>query len=525
MAISGTISQDIKYPMVGDVVSMRVEGLTAGNRVRWRVTAAPNTSAAELWVDDELPENWLDAAPHDGCRFAPDVDGAYTLEAVEEICISYIPHYDGDGSTSLHPIEEWSTVTTETEIVYVGMAMKRTIGLAPHTAILRAWAHRGGSTDGVLTWWADRNRCPVITNPSSDIARVAMEGTELLAQLARIGGYGYTEQVDVVGVAGPSEFIYSPYSLHYLLLVAFNKHIGYTTNGIHGAADAANLMGAVAVPTDDATFIAYVNTFCTKYNTHIGLGAATHPHGADVTNVITSGAAATVVAAMNRLVELRADFGNHRVLHTTTGHNTPGDAIAASRMPHWSAPATTEWNTTIAAYLASCVAAYDHHLGELGSGAAYHAAADSDNTIETLTAFDQASLMTAVNDMAKCVSAHTQNMDSTTNTKASPAYHAIKDHGGNLAAVPRATDWASTVALLEKTAQTYVRHIDSDSGVGVWHGGSGHANGGDAFVQMYGAGLVNKLFLDALGSATLGGSGTALNSVKSMLTFGGFGKA
>lgn len=523
MPISGTIAQDTKYPFVGDVVSTRVSGLTQANRVRWRVVSAPVTSGVKLWVDDEKPEAWLDPAPQNGCRFAPDEAGVYELEAVEEECTSFIPHFDGDGSTTQHPVEEWVEVTTETLTVYVGQPVRRTLGVGVHTAVLNAWVHARTAvpTGGALTYRGSRNHAMIVSKPSSDAASFALATTEIKAELARNGAKGYAGAEDLISIAPVSSMTQADYTA-----IAFNTHCGLTTNGSHGTADVTNGMGAVALPTDDASFIAYMNTWRTKYLAHIATAGTTHPAGADVTNAC-SAAAATFAGALVLFASIIGKYELHRVLHTASGHNTPGDGVAASRMPHYTLgsvsnpTAPTSFNSTVLAYLVLCVAAYDNHLSETGSGAGYHAAADTHNTIDAKTPTDLAEFIEYVNNLASNISAHTQNINVLTNEPPVAVYHTVKDRGGNLSSVPRARDWQSACSLLEKTMQIFARHIDTG---GAWHGGSSD-NPGVTYVQMFGVSLINKLFMDAVHAEDLGAPENTIAAVPELLTHGGFGKA
>jgi len=520
MAISGKILQTALYPFIDEVITVWVVGLAEGNRVRWRMLSVPGDSVIPVWVEDELPEKWLLGASQNGCAFTPVTDGQFVLEAVEETSTSYIPHFDGDGSETAHPIEEWAVVATEQYSIFAGRAVSKQLGAPPHTATLLGWVHASSAiTQGMLTYYADRNLAPVITDPSTDIANLASHAADVRAELVRIGGEGYTEHNDLIVCDGVTGVFQSPFTLVLALAYAYNIHIALGTNGAHKAVDAVNTMAAVPLPTSSATFISFVNTFRTTYTAHIGTGPTIHLNGADTLNVLAGGAAADYATAVVRLNDLREKYEQHRITHSLLAHSTPGDGRVTSRADRFPL-VSSAYNAAALAYVTALRDNYESHLVTLGTGSGYHATADSDNGVYAVGPQDLSGLIFYANEFADKLSSHTQNIDSSTHQPAASSYHDRPDYGGNLQLVPRAYDWSSAVALIDKIAQTFLRHID-DANSTAWHNGS-YANPGIAWVQLFGANLLNKYFMDATVSSELGSPPNELTAVQSVLTIGGF---
>jgi len=71
MAISGTISQDKRFPVFGETLAVRARGVTLGNRVRFRLTARPETSTLPLYSAGHPLDGWY--------RFIEESPTAWTM--------------------------------------------------------------------------------------------------------------------------------------------------------------------------------------------------------------------------------------------------------------------------------------------------------------------------------------------------------------------------------------------------------------------------------------------------------------
>jgi hypothetical protein len=511
MSISGTIRQDRKYPMIGDGVTLAVDGLTAGHRVRWRVLSAPALSTVELYEAQIPNSGYLPPKPCNGTLLQPDTHGEYVLEAVEESFVSHIPHFSNDPTNAL---EEWTETATESYSVYVGSRVTRSLGVGADRVTLEAFAHDAGASDGVLTYWCDRNRCPKLIDPTSDRAKLAMAMANVTDAIAYYGGKGYVGTADMI--VAETDFLMVPSTLLGLIVGGFNLHIAYTANNVHGAADAANVMTAVAAPTDLATLITYLNTLRTKYIAHIGLGVATHPGGADATNTLSIGACSTLATAISLYNDIRSKYGLHRIRYSplfATGHSLPGDAILASRETWQLAPSTSTLATMITKAVA-LAAAWDSHLAKVVISAAYHANADTDNEMTTRTPISDPDLIALVNECATKLEAHAANVVWSTNVAAAAGYHAVVDSGCKVPT--RATDKASAIEVLDYLLWAYVHHVDH---AGDWHGG---LNAGRAYAQGLGVTLIHKYLLDKLQGYETTAPANILEAVDNMVRLGGF---
>jgi len=522
MAVSFTLSQDLVYPMTGEVVTLRARNGTAGNRIRWRLASKPADSSLVVYsAQDSGP--WLGGKQDNFAELAPDTHGTYVLTAVEETFDSDIPHFHGQGSASLNPVEHWTVATTEDYTVYVGLEVERRIGVAPHQATVKAWLTASGpATEGVLTAWFDPGRAPRIHSPTTDVANAAMGASEVVAHLARIGGAGYTGSSDLVVADGTgSGFLYSPFTILALLELHFNSHRVNTTNAIHGAADAADKIG-LALPTTEALLITYCNTFRTNYGVHITKGGPTHPTGADLTNVLAAAAAADLAGCVTLLQDIKAKYSAHRVLHVGSGHSDPGDG--RNRESPWILATGSDLDTTCA-YAFAFGTVWDAHMDALGPGAAYHALSDTFNTVGGYNATTLEDLIAKANMFADMLGSHCTNIRSDTMVEA--VFHTNPDHGGDMSTVPRASDWTSAVELIDTCARIFARHMDDDRS-DTWHpaaAGTPDVNAGTWYTQLYGVSYLNQVYQDAVASSTLGSPGNSIAAINNVLTWGGFTKA
>lgn len=471
MAISGTIRKDIVYPMLGDAVTVAVDALTAGNRVRWRVKSAPRLSKVTVYDARKPNDGYLPSKPSNGGLLTPDTHGEYVLTAVEQSFQSHIPHFSNDPTNAL---EEWAETATEDYSVYVGTRMVKTFGDGQNSVELVAHVIATSSvSQGPVSYWYDPDMAPVLQNPSTPQAASAMAATSVQDVIDFYGGKGFVGHEDIVT---SSSFAESPYALLGRLIAGFNLHCGYTTNAVHGAADAANVMSAVAAPTDLATLCSYLITFTTKLQTHALLAAPTHPNGASAIT-ITSDVPTDLSTAVKRLIELRNDYYlNHRTVHTSLLHSSPGDGVPANR-EFWQQPL---WSDTpldeAIAYAVALADAYDGHLGTTTVSAAYHAAADTDNVLDFSPPLSITDLIVQVNAFADALESHAANLIWTTRLPPGSAYHAKVDAGCKVAT--RASDAKTAVDTLYHALWAYMHHVDVN---GAWHGGS-VANGGVGWV-------------------------------------------
>jgi len=517
VSITGTIRQDRTYPMVGDAVTLAVDGVPRGSRVRWRVLSAPLLSAVEVYDAQTPNTGYLPPKPCNGALLVPDTHGTYVLEAVEESFASHIPHYSNDPTNAL---EEWTETATEEYTVYAGQRAKRTFGEGQHTVELVTHVIAKSGSQGVLTYWHDRDRAPVLQNPSSDEAASAMAASSVREVMEFYGGKGFPYTDDLIAVNGT--FCQSPFVLIGLLSSGLNLHRTYTTNAVHGSADAANLMGAVAVPTDLAGLCTYANTFETNITAHAALGATVHPNGADTAFSMSSASATTLSTAILKIREIAREYALHRVRGgelTPTVHSSPGDSIPNNRGPWWVLPLSATVAQAIS-YVIELATAYDEHCGTTTVVAAYHNAADADNEVLERTPTTWPDLISQVNTFADYLEAHATNIVGSTRVAAATHYHgtvgtACPDHGCKIPI--RASDKATAVQTVDLCLWAFLHHVDRDE---QWHGG---LNAGAAHVRTSGA--TNRLqleFMRRLSGESIGVPPNLLTAVEDIVKYGGF---
>jgi hypothetical protein len=123
------------------------------------------------------------------------------------------------------------------------------------------------------------------------------------------------------------------------------------------------------------------------------------------------------------------------------------------------------------------------------------------------------------------VNAHVSNIKLSDLSSAS--YHYLADLTNALDKVPRASNEAEAIALVDAIATSFLRHVDLQ---GPWHGGeSGSpsgcvANAGEAWTRLWGVTKLNYDFSVAARAADLGAPANGLTSQRQLITIGGFAK-
>ena len=498
-----TLSQDLQYPIYGELVTLRADEVPAARRVRWRVTGVPPQSGIEpydertnkVYLRQTGNGNYALLSMPDGSPV--DADGIYNLEAVEEEFTSHIPHFDGDGSATLNPLEEWTEVSATAYDVYVGREMQVKLGFDPDVAYLHF--HVIGETAslyGVQTEWSNELRCPVIEDPATERAKLAASSSTIAAIVAQLGGEGYIDDGWVARqdyLSGLAYFGSNPNTEIALLVDYYNQHIAATTNDVHGAADLVNVV-AGADPVDLATLIARITAMQTAYDAHVTLAAPTHPSGADIGNLIGALAPATLAQCITGLNTIRAKYYAHRRA-TATGHSTPGDGTEDSREPVYPLSSYATLSDAITRFIA-LRDAYHNHLNMVAISAAYHAAADADNTVVSSTPVSDAQLIAKVNELATCLRAHMANWDSVNNAPPAVDYHASKDQNySTFENAGKAHDRSSAISLLHRCMWAFFNHIDTYNG----HGGS-PPNGGRWYYLQSDLWYLHRVFVNEVTS-------------------------
>lgn len=457
MTISGTITQNIAFPLVGEAVVISVSGTPNTRRVRWKVSTAPQQSTVDL-------DTWLKPAPSNGCQFIPDMHGMYELLAVEETYQSHIPHFESDPTNAL---EEWIETDSQTYSVYCGVRMSRTIGHGEHTATLEVTAHKG-TFDGILTRIAREDSRVSITSPSSETARNAIATQKVQDTLSLFGASGYE---GVQSTLNRTRVVKSSVALLGSLETAFNNHCERVGSGVHSDVF-AHLMSSVATPTTLAGLLDYTSILRQHYTNH--LSSPYHPHGPDTTHGLTSSVPSSLDEAVQLLDEMAYKLNMHRGLHTTSGHYSHGDGTAESESPVKQLFATSLCTSTAVCLRLACQFAkalgdtFDAHtqLAYLPMTSGYHASADADNTLTYYGVLDSSSagICKRANTFADKLVAHATNINSTTGEAG--AYHSRVDVG--CAVDFRATDTPSAIKLIEFLAYMFWHHVSSPNGS--WHG-------------------------------------------------------
>lgn len=555
MAISGTISQDKRFPIYGETLALRARGCTLGNRVRFRIIARPDSSGMAIYTATHPGQGWLrfiqESATDWAAKLNADTDGRFTIEAVEESYDGSPPHFEGD---DVNTTDDWSEVTTESFYVYIGRVMERVIGHPPDTCILRATAvevsaaAQAGPDDnyrvGVITWKWDQTKAPMLIHPTTEKARAALENSTLRTRLQALGGENYDLRWNLYPAQGSKttytpavvsdpggDFLDTTQLVLYYTIAAFNIHRVEVSSRVHLLADTTHALSST--PTSYATLLSFCSSFESLYGAHVA-DTEHHTIADAVYNLpaVPYGSPASTAEVIENLVYYQEQYEGHRLnvtgrVHGDVGDDSNGDGFRSSRLLHIFQPATSATVASACVFAAAIKAAYNNHISVTASTTTYHVGADTTNIITTgdtrilqYVSCGVDSIVRLANRFHAVLDAHFQNYKYTTGSAS--AWHSAKDHGSALTNVPLSTDWKSAVSLIDRLYWSFIRHIDHSQGA-YWHG---NTNPGSTFVQTMGVTWLSKLYLDAcVGGEAATADDDEIEAVKRMSMYGGFERA
>lgn len=531
MAIS-SVSVSPRYAFPSDVVSLHAV-ITVGNRCRFQLTAKPLLSNLDLY--DASKANWLTSKGALDGEFTPDVDGVFTVTAVEETVIANPKHYSTHGSVGGSiGVETITTVGTQAVSVLVGAVLTRAIGITPDTMLITTHAHcakHAGfapSTYGVLTYYADQSRCAQLSEPTTDRARIAMQDATVATNLAAIGGSisataysGTSDAIDFTSVIDPTPLA----SIGWLISV-FNQHVVPTPLECHHLTDVANTITAgAAVVGNLATLIALLDDLLATINAHMATFGGVHNDADTLYTMPWSalGGGASLAQAIARAAAMAPYVQGHfkytiMALDTTAHvHHGAGDYLD----PLITTIATDD--TTACAVANDMATKYElHRLIDVVT-AGYHAiAGGSDSLFQGDRPRTMAQLPAAVNELMAAFQDHCLNVEHTTGTPT--VYHTELDYGGRTDDLPRAAagDIQTALNLYEMLLPRIMAHFAL--------GGSTHAVAVDVansawYRQNRGVGKITEAFQAAMQTASPTVPAGENNAVAWMTMIGGFKKA
>lgn len=494
MSISGTITQDKRFPIAGERVAVRASDVTYGRRVRWRLVDKPARSALPKYTPEYPSIGWITTREDNATRytalFDPDTDGVYTLEAVEESHDGEPKHFYNDDSNAS---DDWTEEETEEYVIYVGAVMFKELRIGEHSCRLRVVsaeestaaqsAHSETYRRGVISYHWDRSNCPKLVDPSTDAMRRAIESDSVVSYMKLLGGEGYT---------GSRNLIYAGYKTLTLItesdgllpatitsdnrrvlrsvIESFNDHTEYGSGGSAAAVHtiAGNGVITSTAGTTTASLSTLINEMVSDHNAHIG-SAALHPGGADATNTIVAGTAGTLASCCSRLIECYSSFRDHAKSNTRAGgyHAPPGDYRPITRIEHTSYIATSSTLASAITYAESVKDAMNAHFTCAVSTSAYHYSYDPDNTLSGALTIallsstdDDAIYIKLANKIYARIKAHFENKKHATGSAAT--YHYAPDYSGMLDKLSDAETREQADLITEQCYWALWNHIYGD---------------------------------------------------------------
>jgi hypothetical protein len=506
------VDQDVRWAFAGQTVTLEGDSL-AGNRARFQLTAKPHDSTLELYDADV--ENYLAARGEQRCEITPDVAGTYTIRAVDETVTVNVKHFSNDGgSAQSKGIATATVVGSSSYTLTVGDVLQREFGLAADKVTLTVKVHASSSTSGPLTYHAGSGYLATLTGSTSPVMDMAVRSTGVTRVMNYYGmGSGYT---DTNHILDWSTFTEQPATTLSRIVTGFNKHVLYTTCGVHDVADTTNTMAGTAVPTTVTGLGTYCDTFTTKYNSHLALGAgAAHPNGADITNTCATTTCNTLAKCITRATLLKVKLDAHKI-RVATGHYT-GDNEEEAITP-WYTPNSNDSTSTVITFTHALAHSFDAHLANNGQCNTYHLATGGANNAIARTGTTWDELQELANDAATKFEAHCANRVFDTGSAAT--YHTYVDKSGVLPF--RASDRLTTVQLIDHLLWAYLNH--TVYGSNDWH--ANFDNAGAAYVEPYYAtSRLQLALLDRLNGNDTSTPPNTMTGVNNLINYAAFTKA
>lgn len=544
MAIT-SITADLTLPVAGDTVTFSATatpffcetGIGTANQFRFKLISKPLESSLELF--DDAKENYLVAN-----KFTPDVDGMYTFTCNAEMVSTSVPHFSNDGSTGGYKGLERTTLLATATVYYpVGGTLTRQLGVAPDTCQISVttgrypcivWSTGSPSaipTEGVITDYADATRAPALSDGTTDKAKLAMQAAAVSTALAAIGGDGYTGTSTILSWSSVIDS--DPVATLTYLLLAFNDHVTSTNIATHYGADVTNPIATADCTVGDAT--SQVNLLNDIRTAGIAHYACTSSGGhsvhstADVTNTLPASDLAGGASLADRMARANLlttglmahyKFGAQPVAGTPVTYGYVHPDVGDWQATHSTPDATTE--ATLVARANEIKSVFNAHLGRGQLGVAYHVDSGvlGSQYFEDFPSELGPAFVAAVNKYADLLQAHATNIKATDGT--AETYHTTADWDARTDDLPRATDDAGAIQLLEILHARFFAHVAK--GVNVhdrvvtitrsWWG-----------VAQSGIGLLNGSFVDAVNDAAATVPPTESEATTKLIQLGGFVKA
>lgn len=499
--------KDIQWVMPGDVVTLAAV-YTVGTRFRCKLVDKPHNSQLELF--DEAKENWLS-----NNQIVPDVGGRYSITFVEETVTIDVPHFSNDLGAGAG-IEQVTAIGDVSYVVTVCKRVVRDIGVLPDKVQIELWGacddDVSSPTYGVLTYLADRTKCPrLITDGSSDPAVAAAYATATALAVEYVGGYGDATHKwgDLGWESGtiiPWDDVISDDPIGDLghTIWNMNEHIAAVTLRVHGAADAVNAITAADAATGNAASqVALLNDILAQIAPHaILIAGPVHACAdtiaqAECAALAPLGGGATLTERIDRTNALREILGGHLPRGTMSlitydaVHYYPGDFPAPLLI-------SEAWTEGTAVTLMNLMKTYyeAHRAKVVLVAAGYHAAAGTaENFYNEQVPLDREGYIKAVGGALDIFHAHVTNRNPTTG--ATVAYHTAADWAHRADMLGKPTDFASAVVYHEILDHLLTKHVQTASDV--------HSTAlylGRWYKVFKGLGLVHSMFRDSLVSST-----------------------
>lgn len=508
--------------------------VTVGNRCRFQLTAKPLLSELDLY--DASKANWLTSKGALDGEFTPDVDGVYTITAVEETVAANPKHYSTHGSTGGSiGVETITTVGTQAVTVLVGAVLQRVIGVIPDTMIFKAYVHcatHAGfapTTYGALSYYADQSRCPSLSEPTTDRARIAMQDTTVASELATLGG-----SINATHYTGTSDAIdyitmidITPLDSIGWAISVFNDHLDQNPLEIHHVAgDAGNaIVAADAAVGNLASQKALINDLLAKVQAHLSTGGTFHDNADtifDMSAITALGGGATLADCIAKANQICPYIWGH-MMQTILAL----DAVARVHKGagDWKNPLTAIVCTneaTMVAMINDAKAKYTLHRAEATLGA-YHAIFPGGVT--TCFQGDRprtvAQIPAAITELLGAFQDHCLNIEHTTGT--STGYHTQIDYGGKTDDLPRAAagDIETALNLFEILIPRMMDHFGKGAPT---HAITVDVANSDWYRQNRGVGKITAAFEAALKTSSPSTPSGENTAVAWMTMLGGFKK-
>lgn len=479
MAITN-ITRDVRYPSVGDKVTIKCL-FTAGTGKRFRCRLIDKPIDSALVVYTAANDTWLT-----NNQITPDVVGRFRVELVEELVVNPVPTFSNDLGAG-QCIETISTVDTDSHYMTVMGKVKRQIGFAPDDVTLEAYTATDdfapsflSPTSGVLTRYTDATRCPKLTNPGSDIAKIAAAYDTIARQVAEIGGYGnesaasgvasykYGDRADqILPIIPETSLADSAILTSFAWMInRMNDHIEEQAVMIHGAPDANEVTAADAVAGDEPSQRLLLNDILTILSAHVAIGGGGVHNTADtIATAALAGLAALPnpstlaqrIARANALFDIMDDHFTQvflaldpasGIVHDTTGDN---HMSYSTLYPVWN-------DATVVACANAMKVQYNlHRVRVVLLAALYHAIpGDVHCTYNDAMPVDSAGFIAGVRKALQVWQAHVTNIEF--DSGATIVYHTAADFGSRTDVIPGPSDYAGAINAMEALNWTISKH-------------------------------------------------------------------